>query len=490
MPSLDRPLRVLVVEDDTTDFFIIREHIRGIQNRTFIVDQCANYDEALTLICAKKYDIYFIDYRLGAKTGLDLLRDALLNGCEEPLILLTGRGNSLIDQEAMEMGAADYLLKSEISSENLERSIRYALSRAAVLSALRSSEKKYRAVFERSKEAIFIADSNLQLKDFNEATGALFGNPADNVRQFNLFDFITNPDSREKIESGLREAGEVKDLEVDLINSGGDIKNCVLSLSTDNSHPEEVNIHGVIHNITSLKKAEKAMLQAERLASTWRLASALAHEVRNPLSTIQMSVEQIDDSGIKDEDKFLLEIISRNSQRIDGLITRLLESSRPDEGQPQVLDLRSVMEESIQTTKDRTSLNGITISFDFPRRPCLINANAERLRIAFINILVNAIEAVQPNIGKISIQIHRDEDKYVIDLADNGCGIPAENLGSLFEPYFTSKKNGIGLGLAATMNIIKSHSGEIEVESYPDKGTHFKIILPQITATTAYLSVR
>jgi C4-dicarboxylate-specific signal transduction histidine kinase len=148
------------------------------------------------------------------------------------------------------------------------------------------------------------------------------------------------------------------------------------------------------------------------------------------------------------------------------------------------------MEESIQTTKDRTSLNGITISFDFPRRPCLINANAERLRIAFINILVNAIEAVQPNIGKISIQIHRDEDKYVIDLADNGCGIPAENLGSLFEPYFTSKKNGIGLGLAATMNIIKSHSGEIEVESYPDKGTHFKIILPQITATTAYLSVR
>src|SRR3970282_2863680 len=108
-------------------------------------------------------------------------------------------------------------------------------------------------------------------------------------------------------------------------------------------------------------------------------------------------------------------------------------------------------------------------------------------RMDFINIVLNAIEAVQPNIGKISIQIHRDEDKYVIDLADNGCGIPAENLGSLFEPYFTSKKNGMGLGLAATMNIIKSHSGEIEVVSYPDKGTHLKIILPEITDATSYL---
>src|SRR5690606_30274091 len=200
----ERPLRILVIEDDDTDFFIIREFIKGIPNRSFVIDQCVRYNEALELITARRYDLYFIDYRLGARTGLDLLRSALLNGCEEPLILLTGKGNTLIDQEAMEIGAADYLLKSEISSENLERSIRYALSGATVLNARRASEKKYRAVFEHSKAAIFIADANLQLRDFNESACVLLDAPYDHLVQRNLFDFITDENDREQITRNLQ----------------------------------------------------------------------------------------------------------------------------------------------------------------------------------------------------------------------------------------------------------------------------------------------
>lgn len=477
----ERPLRILVIEDDDTDFFIIREFIKGIPNRSFVIDQCVRYNEALELITARRYDLYFIDYRLGARTGLDLLRSALLQGCEEPLILLTGKGNTLIDQEAMEIGAADYLLKSEISSENLERSIRYALSRAHVLNALRASEKKYRAVFENSREAIFIADAYLRLRDFNESTCVLLDTPYDALLHRSLPDFISDENTLEKISSGLAGTGKVNDLEVVIVDANGVIKNCLLSLSSDSSTAEDVKIYGIIHNITSLKKAEKAMLQAEKLASTWRLASTLAHEVRNPLSTIQMSVEQIDESHIKEEDKPLLEIISRNSHRINTLITHLLESSRPDEFRLEAIDVRRLLQESVQTAKDRAGLQGIRMDVALPPDPCLVAANAERLKLAFMNILVNAIEAVEPGNGLITVTLQKGEQQFIIDLADNGCGIPKENLAHLFEPYFTSKKSGIGLGLAATLNIIKAHSGEIDVTSDPAHATCFRITLPRIT---------
>lgn len=484
MTGEEKPLRILVVEDDATDFFIICEYIKGIPNRSFIVDQCVRYKEALDLIFAGEYDLYFIDYRLGAQTGLDLLRSALQRGCQEPLILLTGKGNTVIDQEAMEMGAADYLLKSEISSENLERSIRYALSRASVLNSLRASERKYRAVFEHSREAIFIADASLRLKDFNESTSTLFEIPRNNLHERNLFEFVTDRNTREKITQRLHEAGEVNDLEVEVVDTNGTVKNCLLSLSTGVTSSEATNVHGIIHNITSLKKAEKAMLQAEKDASTWRLASTLAHEVRNPLSTIQMSVEQIDENSIKEDDKPLLEIISRNSQRINTLITQLLESSRPDEVRLEAIDVRRILEESVQTVNDRANLKAIQMGIEVPPVSCLVKANAERLKMAFLNILVNAIEAVEPKLGRISVTLYKADKYFIIDLADNGCGIPAENLAGLFDPYFTSKKNGVGLGLATSLNIIRAHSGEIDVTSDPGKETRFRITLPGITAET------
>lgn len=481
MNRLGTPVRILIVDDDDTDVFIIREHIKGIANQNFLVDQCRHYDEALKLIRQKKYDLYFIDYRLGAQTGLDLLRNALFQGCEEPLILLTGKGDSAIDHEAMELGAADYLLKSEISSENLDRSIRYALSRAAVLKALRTSERKYRAVFEHSREAILITDGNLQLKDFNVSASRLFETSADRLLERNLFDFITNTQAQEKILKDLAEHGEVSHLEVEVVDALGETKHCLLSLSRDTSSVDVVNVYGIIHNITSLKKAEKAMLHAEKLAATWRLASTLAHEVRNPLSTIQMSVEQIDPSSVAEEDKVLLEIISRNSQRISTLITRLLESSRPDEMHLEAVDIRGILEECVGTIQDRTRLKRIDVVLDVPSESLVIKANAERMKMAILNILVNAIEAVEAGKGRIHVRVSSTSEHCIIHLADNGCGIPQEHLPNLFEPYFTSKKSGIGLGLAATLNIVKAHAGEIDVTSVPRKETVFRITLPRVT---------
>ena len=133
----ETPIRILIVDDDEEDFFITSEYIKNIKGRQFIIDWCYKYKEALDHICHNRYDIYFIDYYLGPRTGLEMMKEALQNnGCTAPLILLTGMGNHQIDMEAMEAGAFDYLVKLELNTEKLERCIRYSMERAASLKIL------------------------------------------------------------------------------------------------------------------------------------------------------------------------------------------------------------------------------------------------------------------------------------------------------------------------------------------------------------------
>ncbi len=105
-------------------------------------------------------------------------------------------------------------------------------------------------------------------------------------------------------------------------------------------------------------------------------------------------------------------------------------------------------------------------------------ANKEKLRIAFLNIVINAVEAMEPGIGVLTVSIDSAKNVHSVIIKDNGCGIPEENVSRLFEPYFTSKRNGMGLGLAATLNILQSHKANIDVTSVLKQGTVFNISFP------------
>lgn len=142
MVDTTRPVRILIIDDDEDDFILTSGFLKSIQDRSFDIQWCYNYKTALSHIAGKDFDLYLVDYRLGAKTGIDLLTEAMMMNCEEPIILLTGKGNPNIDKQAMQVGAVDYLIKSELTTEKLERCIRYSLERAASTKALRANEKK------------------------------------------------------------------------------------------------------------------------------------------------------------------------------------------------------------------------------------------------------------------------------------------------------------------------------------------------------------
>jgi PAS domain S-box-containing protein len=218
MPQPVDQIKVLIIDDDQDDFLIISDYLKAIEANRFQIEWCYTYNDAVSQLANRAHHIYFVDYRLGAKTGLDLLRDAEALKCEEPIILLTGFGNPAVDKEAMRIGAMDYLIKSELTTEKLERCIRYALERSAAVKALRANEQKYRNIFERSKDAVFITDADLRFKDVNLGTSNLLGFSKEDILGKNLFDFIDDKNAKSRIMDGLQIAGEVVDVELVLID--------------------------------------------------------------------------------------------------------------------------------------------------------------------------------------------------------------------------------------------------------------------------------
>jgi PAS domain S-box-containing protein len=473
------PIRVLVVEDDEDDFFIISEYIKHIPNSEgrFLTNWCYSYPEAVRHIQQGHYDIYFVDYMLGEKTGLDLLQDARRYSCDKPLVLLTGIDSHELDLKAMLEGAEDYLVKSELNSEKLERCIQYSLERSAYIKALRANERMFHGIFEKSKDAIFLSDEGLYFKQVNNAATELLKYSREELQQLSLFDVIQSKDVSASLKVEFKRTGKAENKEVILLTKTKEKKSCILSISLETHSNGDPYVQGIVHDITSLKRIEKANLQIEKLQATALLLRSLAHEVRNPLTSINLAVNQLKPEISNNEGEVFIEIIDRNRKRIEDLISELLDSARPGEINLEKISLQSIIDRAVAASADRISLKKTTLDLHYPDEPAYVMADPEKLKIAFLNIVINAIEAVKEDSGKLEIKVIAEPANFRVLLSDNGGGIESENLSRIFDPYFTSKPNGFGLGLSTTLNILQSHKAALEVHSMPEEGTTFVVTI-------------
>jgi len=466
-------IKISIIDDDEDDFFIITRYLNEIDGTKFIVDWCNNYQAAVAQIKSEDHDIYLVDYRLGSKTGIDLLREVVCSERIAPLILLTGKGNKDVDIEAMKLGATDYIIKSELNSEKLERCLRYSLDRASTLKALKESEKKYRNLFESSRDSLFIANHFLVFKELNEAASDFFAcSPAHNA--VSLFDFIPDAEAREQVSDRLSAGKNIDSLELVIENAFKEKRNCVLSILVESRTDGEDLLHGTITDITNIKKAEEINLQSAKLAANERLVRILAHEIRNPLNNIQLSVENLAlFAGADSMEKPMVDIIQRNVNRINKMITELLKSTRTLDLSFEKQSLQEVVEESLLGATDRMKLQKIRLEKLFFPAPLYVKADKPKLQIAFSNILINAIEAMEMQAGELIVSVDEAGECYRVCIKDNGRGIAPENISQIFEPFFSMKKNGLGLGLSAAYGIFQSHNVQMQVESMPERGTKF-----------------
>ncbi len=488
MPTADVPekstiIRVLLVEDDEDDYILTRSHMNAPENRNLRLDWVEGYDEAIERMMANDYDVYLIDYRLGERTGIELIQEATAGGCQAPMILLTGQDDQSIDYSAMAIGASDYLVKGRIDAPLLGRSVRYALQQAESLAKSVEQEKKYRSLFERSFDAIFVADSHMHFRDVNPAVEKLLGYSRDELLQINPARLFDRLDALRQLRFSVREFNQIKDFETTIVSKEGRKRTCLISVwAVDDAAGRPVWYQGIVRDITEQKKAQQELIIAEKLTMTGKLARSIAHEVRNPLTNLSLALDQLRDElgENQEETQLYTDIIGRNVERISTLITDMLNSSKPRELDRKPQSLNDIVKDTLGFVNDRIKLKQMKLTTNYSTDDCIAPLDRDQVRMALTNILINAVEAMEPGQGRLWIDTHcLDETQVGVIIRDNGSGIAPENIQRLFDPFFTGKQSGMGLGLTATQNIVTSHRGHIEVDSEMGQGTTFRITFPK-----------
>jgi signal transduction histidine kinase len=232
-----------------------------------------------------------------------------------------------------------------------------------------------------------------------------------------------------------------------------------------------------IHELDIANQELIEMRRTEQFAATGRIARTIAHEVRNPLTNIDLATGQIrtEMNSADDNMNMLFDMINRNSKRINQLITELLNATRFVDLRYETISINTLLDEALELAKDRIELDHVTVHKNYNKKMPGVSVDPAKIKIAFLNIIVNAIEAMKPGNKSLRISTQKENDKCVIEINDNGIGMDEATLSKLFEPYFTTKSKGNGLGLTNTQNIILNHGGTINVESKPSQGTTFTI---------------
>lgn len=482
---MKRPLiKVLLIEDDEDDVLLAREYLSESEDFRFEVAWEPKAEKAKQQILTSEHDIFLIDYRLGSQSGLDLIKFAHDNGILTPCILLTGQGDMKVDLEASRSGAADYLVKTELNAALLERSIRYSINQAKVVRELDEKEKRYRSLFERSIDPIFLANNDLKLVDINESFLSFFHLTREAALHLSVEDLFLKEEDYDFFKSTLKELEQIRDFEIILSNKKGEKKSCLINcVFIPDQASEFCCYQGIVHDLTERKKAERDMLIAEKLSMTGKIARTIAHEVRNPLTNLNLALEQMKDEMPKDNEsvKLYSDIIERNAARIEQLIGEMLNSSKPKELNVELVRIPDVIEETLALAVDRLKLNQMKLETVFDDELPRVLLDKEKIKIALLNIFINATEAMEAGKGLLQVQVKKSGRYIIVTVADNGKGIAPEDIEKLFDPFYTAKQGGMGLGLTSTKNILSSHNADIDVTSIVNGGTTFSISfkLPQ-----------
>jgi signal transduction histidine kinase len=229
-----------------------------------------------------------------------------------------------------------------------------------------------------------------------------------------------------------------------------------------------------------LEVQEARMFQSEKLASLGQLASGMAHEIHNPLTIISGEAQLYLESsrGINKEVDAVLESIIEECHRAADITRRILRFAKPARAEFAEVDLRAIVEESLQLAGYQVRFERIERKLSLPEDLPKVWGSQNQLQEVMLNLIINACQAMSEKGGSIEVSAFRKADKIQLKVADTGPGISRDRLAKIFDPFFTTKHNGTGLGLFVTQRIVKAHSGTIQVDSAEGRGTTFIITLP------------
>lgn len=372
-----------------------------------------------------------------------------------------------------------------------------AVEKAMILKELKQKSDQLENILRDSADAIIVLDRGERITEWNRGAETMFGFKREEVIGKHISFFIP-PQQREAgelrfIREQLARYGYMSGYEtVRMKKNGEKIPVSITVTAILNENGEYVGRSAILRDLTDVKRLQQELIDTQSLAAVGELAATVAHEIRNPLTAISSSI-QVLVRGLPQNDPraAVASQIMLQVKRLDGIVRDLLIYARPWKMQTQSFNLTALLEHILAQFRknprtshqgiddgaaDGTSVCKIDFENEIPPR-VFINGDPQLLEHVIVNILQNAIESM-PRGGKVKTVVKPEKEQVSISIADDGEGIPPENLDRLFKPFFSTKSRGTGLGLATSKKIVDAHGGKISLESTPGKGTIVRIVLP------------
>lgn len=332
------------------------------------------------------------------------------------------------------------------------------------------------SILDSSPDRVFAFNGEGVIDYVSRAIGAGNESALQHVKGKHFTEFVA-PEHRVSMLEKWKEIkrGTYKPFEIEIKKDDGSVKNLLLTSGPIKGTDRYVVVQ---RDITEFKSLEKKFYESQKLAAVGQLSAGIAHEVRNPLSSIKMSL-QILEKRLKPSGNDLkrFEIAEKEVEHLEKLVRDILIFARPEEAKMKLSDINKALKESLAMAEKEITDKKINIESNYDKKVSLMKFDSAMLEEAFLNIYLNAIDAMEDQ-GKLAISTKLVENKYkslVIEIKDNGCGIDNEDLNHIFNPFFTNKKYGTGLGLTQVKKIVDLHQGTVEVISEKGKGTTVRI---------------
>jgi signal transduction histidine kinase/DNA-binding NarL/FixJ family response regulator len=351
-----------------------------------------------------------------------------------------------------------------------------------LLNKVEAAKHEWELTIDAIEEGIMMVDENCRIMRANRALAEwLNTTPNDLVGQYcyrAIYGQETPLAYCQNAKSSITHA-PLSEWELEQPNLGGMFRFTTYALRDETgAYSGSVN---VLKNITVEKQLEAQMIQSQKLSATGRLAATLAHEINNPLQAIQGCLD-LAHANLNDASKQqrYLAMATAELERLAAIVQRMLEFNRPAKSTQEKIDAHKVIDDVLALSAKRLQHGKIVIRTEWETNVPYVHGNANQLQQVFLNLILNAIEAM-PNGGELRIRGRIIGEKghwAAISITDTGVGIEPGNLDKIFEPFYTTKTEGSGLGLSVCHNIVTNHGGRIDVESIVGHGSTFTVQLP------------